>query len=313
MSAAQTPGNMSQVGFLGLGIMGVPMVKNLINKAGQHVVVWNRSNTKGQDLAKEFEGKVTLAATPADVVKQCDITFVMLSTPDAVKNVLLDMPNAAIHGASPGKYIVDCSTISEADSKRSYHEFKKAGASFLEAPVSGSKVPAEQGTLIFLTGGDREVYDQLESHKLLAAMGKKSLFLGSIGAGAKMKIAVNMIMGSMLVALAEGIVLCENNELKASDLLEVLDNGAMANPMFKLKGPKMSESSRAYDPHFPLEHAQKDMRFALLMGDQGDRPTALPVAAAANELYKAARASGHARDDFSAVVEALRDHTDKKL
>eukprot|EP00183_Erythrolobus_madagascarensis_P002111 CAMPEP_0185854294 /NCGR_PEP_ID=MMETSP1354-20130828/21905_1 /TAXON_ID=708628 /ORGANISM="Erythrolobus madagascarensis, Strain CCMP3276" /LENGTH=319 /DNA_ID=CAMNT_0028556019 /DNA_START=330 /DNA_END=1289 /DNA_ORIENTATION=- len=297
----------AKVGFLGLGIMGMPMAMNLVNKAGRELVVWNRDGAKSEQLRDSVKaGTIEIASSPKEVVSRCEVTFVMLSTPHAVHQVLLDMPDAAVHGVSAGKCIVDCSTITEADSRRSYDAVVTAGGSFLEAPVSGSKVPAENGALIFLAGGDRELFDRVDGggEELLQAMGKKSVFLGKIGAGARMKLAVNMIMGSMIAALGEGIVLCERNELPVDALLDVLDAGAMANPMFRMKGGNMSEEKRNYAPHFPLEHAQKDMRFALQMGDSSN--TSMPVAAAANECFKHAKSQGHARNDFSAVIEALR-------
>ncbi|KAA8491895.1 Glyoxylate/succinic semialdehyde reductase 1 [Porphyridium purpureum] len=296
-----------QVGFIGIGIMGLPMAKNLVTKAGKKLVVWNRSQERIALLQGELAdeaAQVEAAESPEAVVKACDVTFVMLTTPSVVRSVLFDMPGAAIHGVSSGKMIIDCSTITEEDSRASYDAVKTAGGSFLEAPVSGSKVPAETGALIFLAGGDKDVFDEVVKQKMFDVMGKKSIFLGGIGAGARMKLAVNMVMGSMISALAEGIVLCESNELDPAEFLEVLDLGAMANPMFKMKGPNMVQSKRQYTVNFPLEHQQKDMRFALQMGDSSATP--MPVAAAANELFKAARAAGYDREDMSAVIEALR-------
>mmetsp|Transcript_11550 Transcript_11550/g.11566 ORF Transcript_11550/g.11566 Transcript_11550/m.11566 type:complete len:361 (+) Transcript_11550:28-1110(+) len=303
-AAATMSTSSSTVGFLGLGIMGYPMAKNLVSKAGRSLIVWNRDAQKSQSLVKELgSDSVQVAASPSEVIQRCDVTFVMLSTPAAVHSVLLEMPNAVVEGVSAGKYIIDCSTIAEQDSLRSAAAIRSAGGKFLEAPVSGSKVPAEMGALIFLTAGDREVFDLVgEEQGLLAAMGKKSLFLGDVGKGARMKMAVNMVMGSMVAAFAEGMVLCECNELGTADFLEVLDAGAMSNPMFRLKGPNMVKGEHL--PHFPLEHQQKDMRFALQMGDSSN--TSMPVAAAANELFKTAKGLGHSRDDMSAVVEALR-------
>lgn len=146
--------------------------------------------------------------------------------------------------------------------------------------------------------------------KELEAMGKKSFFLGGVGTGTRMKLVVNMVMGSMMTAFSEGIVLAEKSDLDASTLLDVLDLGAMANPLFRMKGAKMLKETKDYAPHFPLEHMQKDMRFASLLGDQLD--VALPVAAAANELFKTGKGKGYARSDLSAVIEALRNGPEKE-
>jgi len=164
--------------------------------------------------------------------------------------------------------------------------------------VSGSKKPAIDGQLIILAAGDESLYN--DALPCFQKMGKKSFYLGDVGAGAKMKLVVNMVMGSMMGAFSEGMALCDKAGLQQSDLLEVLDLGAMANPMFKLKGPGMS--SRNFPPAFPLKHQQKDMRLALALGDELDQ--ALPIAAAANEMYKQAKNAGCADADFAAVYNA---------
>ncbi|MQL93003.1 hypothetical protein Taro_025633, partial [Colocasia esculenta] len=133
-------------------------------------------------------------------------------------------------------------------------------------------------------------------------LGKKSFFLGAVGNGAKMKLVVNMIMGSMMNAFSEGLVLADRSGLSQQTLLEVLDLGGIANPMFRMKGPAMIKSS--HPPNFPLKHQQKDMRLALALGDE--HAVAMPVAAAANESFKKARSSGLGDLDFSAVYEILK-------
>jgi glyoxylate/succinic semialdehyde reductase len=237
------------------------------------------------------------------------------------------------------------------------------GGRFLEAPVSGSKKPAigaratrtstfcvalachpsphppltrcrpaarPDGQLVILAAGDAALY--AEAAAAFGVMGKKSFYLGDAGAGAHMKLVVNMVMGGMMAAFSEGMALAEASGLKQSDLLEVLDLGAIANPMFKMKGPAIS--GRAFPPAFPLKHQQKDMRLALALGacaaggarswvprlracvdrklahiaplragDELNQP--LPVAAAANEAYKRAKAAGLGDADFAAVYEAI--------
>ena len=133
-------------------------------------------------------------------------------------------------------------------------------------------------------------------------MGKKSFFLGQVGNGAKMKLVVNMIMGSMMNAFSEGLILADKSGLNTQTLLDVLDLGGIANPMFKMKGPTMIQKS--YSPAFPLKHQQKDMRLALALGDEN--AVSMPVAAAANEAFKKARSMGLGDLDFSAVYEAVK-------
>lgn len=249
-------------------------------------------------------GEVVVADTPAAVVAAADITYAMLSTPAAAAAVYGEPGSGALAAVAPGKALVDCSTFDVATSVATAEAVTSRGGRFLEAPVSGSKVPAETGTLVFLAAGDRSLYDEIAGD--LDAMGKRAFFLGAVGAGTRMKLVVNTTMITVLSALAEAVALTEATDGPAAvgDLLDVLAQGAMANPMFALKGPKMAAGEKAYAANFPLEHAQKDLRFTLALAEEATVP--MPVAAATNALYVAAKAKGLGRDDFCAVVEALR-------
>ncbi|WIA09375.1 hypothetical protein OEZ85_008781 [Tetradesmus obliquus] len=295
--AATGATNAPTVGFLGLGIMGTAMCRNLLKcGAFSKVIVWNRTASKCDELVAE--GAVA-ASSPAEVVQQADITFGMLADPEAALKAALG-PAGVAEGVSAGKAYVDMSTVDEATSQQIAAAVAAKGGRFLEAPVSGSKKPAIDGQLIILAAGDEALFKECEA--AFSAMGKRSLFLGAVGAGARMKLVVNMVMGSMMGAFCEGMALADRAGLAQSDLLDVLGLGAMANPMFALKGPALQQ--RQYPPAFPLKHQQKDMRLALALGDALDQP--LPVAAAANEAYKQAKSKGYADADFAAVYEATQ-------
>uniref|UniRef100_A0A6U1E969 6-phosphogluconate dehydrogenase NADP-binding domain-containing protein n=2 Tax=Eukaryota TaxID=2759 RepID=A0A6U1E969_9CHLO len=285
------------VGYLGMGIMGSAMARNLLKSgAFKDVYVWNRSADKCSELVAE--GAKT-AGSAAEVVQACDITFACLSDPAAAL-ACVESTGGVLDGISSGKAYVDVSTVDEACSKRICELVTGKGGVFLEAPVSGSKKPAIDGQLIFLCGGDEALYNRcLPAFEI---MGKKSFFFGATGLGARMKLVVNMIMGSMMSAFSEGMSLADKSGLKQEQLLEVLSLGAMNNPLFNMKGPGVIAHN--YPPAFPLKHQQKDMRLALALGDDVDQP--LPVAAAANEAYKAAKAAGLGDNDMSAVHEAIR-------
>jgi glyoxylate/succinic semialdehyde reductase len=177
-------------------------------------------------------------------------------------------------------------------------KIKEKGGMFLEAPVSGSKVPAETGQLIFLCGGDEAVYGRVS--EALDAMGKAKFLFGPVGQGTRVKLIVNMIMGTMMGAFAEGMALCKAADLPQDSLLQVLDLGAMANPMFKGKGPNMINNSFA--PHFPLKHAEKDMRLALELGQQ--LGVSLPTTQASDDVYRTVLEE-RGDEDFSAVYAAI--------
>jgi len=287
-----------EVGFIGVGIMGLGMCHNLI-KSGKKLVVWNRDTAKAEALANEeaSAGKVTVVKTAKEVIERCGLTYSCLSTLEASEAV---WPNT-LEGLGSGKMLVDCATLTPERMSAMAAAATAKGAKFLEAPVSGSKGPAEAGQLIFLCAGDEGVKNA--AAKDLEAMGKATHYFGAeVGKGSKMKIVINMVMGVQLNAVAEGFALAESCGLDTEEYIAVLKEGAMASPMVGLKGPAMKEKN--YDPAFPLKHAQKDMRFALQLGD--DQGIGLPVAAASNEAYKKARRMGYGDKDFSAVAEASR-------
>ncbi|KAG5175322.1 2-hydroxy-3-oxopropionate reductase [Tribonema minus] len=284
-------------GFIGLGIMGEGMVANLL-KGDRNIVVWNRSQEKCQQLKDAHGGRITVASSPREVIESVDVTFSMLSTPEA-SSAVFNGDSGVLAGVTDGKSIVDCATLTVADMQGMAQQVTANGGDFLEAPVSGSKGPAAAGQLIFLCGGSEPLFERVKGE--LELMGKASFLLGGVGKGTEMKLVANMIMGTMLASLAEGMSLSESLGLKSEDLIEILGLGAMANPMFKLKGPLMESGS--YAPNFPLKHAQKDMRFALGLGEATAQP--LPLAAAANAEYLRALPK-FGDDDFCAVIEALK-------
>jgi len=285
---------MTKYGFLGLGIMGNGMAANLV-KAGYDVTVWNRSPVKCASLVAQGAKQ---AKTPEAVTASCDITFAMLADPEAAREVCFG-PEGALAGIGEGRGYVDMSTVDEETVKAIAISITTAGGRFLESPVSGSKKPAMDGTLVILSAGDESLYK--DAMPAFEKMGKMSFFLEKTGQAARMKLVVNMIMGSMMTALSEGVALCRKSGLNEFQLLEVLSNGALASPMVKGKMPTMLDG--VFPTNFPLKHMQKDMRLAVSLGDRLSQP--LPTAAAANELFKAARKAGLSDEDFAAVFKIL--------
>ncbi len=285
---------MIKYGFLGIGIMGKAMAANLL-KAGLEVTVWNRTSSRCDSL---IDMGARQGESPAAVIQACDVTFAMVSDPEAAEALCFG-PDGVLAGISQGKSYVDVSTVAPETSQKISSAIKAKGGLYLEAPVSGSKKPAEDGTLVFLCSGDEELYTQAKP--ALDIMGKKSYYFSDTGQGAQMKLVINMIMGTMMTAFAEGLSLGEKLGLDMTDIIDVLAQGAINNPMFQLKGPLMAEGK--FDPAFPLKHMQKDMRLALELGDKHEQP--LFTTAAANNAYIKARANGSKDEDFSAVIKAL--------
>lgn len=286
-----------KIGFVGLGIMGSAMASNLL-KAGFKVTVWNRSADKYSPLV---DLGATVATSPRAAAEISDVVIAMMATPAAVVSVR-DGAEGIIAGLSSGSGYVDMSTVDADTSLESYRLAHEKGALFLEAPVAGSRKPAEDATLTIMAAGDRELYDS--SLPVLEKMGKKLLFLGETGKASRMKLANNLVMCGMLTALCEGISLAAVSGLDTAQLLEVLDSGAVANPMFRLKGPQIA-ANKEFPTAFPLKHMQKDLRLALQLAEEVGQP--LFVTATINELYKKALAENHGDADFAAISRIIRN------
>uniref|UniRef100_A0A803L854 Uncharacterized protein n=1 Tax=Chenopodium quinoa TaxID=63459 RepID=A0A803L854_CHEQI len=292
-----------EVGFLGLGIMGKAMAMNLLRN-GFKVTVWNRTLSKCDELV---EHGAAVGKTPAAVVNKCKYTIAMLSDPSAAISVVFDK-DGVLEEICNGKSYIDMSTVDADTSIKISEGIISKGGRFLEGPVSGSKKPAEDGQLIILAGGEKGLYDEAIPifdvlGRSLSTWGRSSIICLSDDSDHWPSLdACEFLKGLMMNAFSEGLELTESSGLDPLTLLDVLDLGAMANPMFKMKGPSMLQSK--YPPAFPLKHQQKDMRLALALGDEN--AVSMPVAAAANEAFKKARSMGLGDQDFSAVHEAIK-------
>mmetsp|Transcript_30430 Transcript_30430/g.55493 ORF Transcript_30430/g.55493 Transcript_30430/m.55493 type:complete len:292 (+) Transcript_30430:91-966(+) len=285
----------ARVGYLGMGIMGSAMAGRLVD-AGYPVTVWNRSKDKCEPLAAKG---AKVANTPKEVIEACDITFACTSDPFSAREVVFG-DNGVLSGITAGKKYVDMSTVDEETPKAIAAAILAKGGQFVEAPVAGSKGPALQGQLVILAAGDEAL--KKEADPCFDILGKKTFFLGDVGCGARMKLVINMMMGINMVALSEGLAVGTSAGLDGAQIMDVIKESAIASPMYGLKGPKMLAGD--FDPNFPLKHQQKDVRLALALGDEFAQP--LPLAAAANEAFKAARAAGKGDDDFSAVFSVVK-------
>jgi len=286
---------MATFGFLGLGIMGKAMAANLV-KAGFDVTVWNRNPEKSAELVALGARS---AGSPKDVAAHCDITFAMVSDPAAALDIC-QSENGVAAGIGEGRGYIDMSTVDDDTSQTIAAAITKAGGRFLEAPVSGTKKPAEDGTLIILAAGDKSLYD--DATPAFDVMGKMAPYLGEVGQGANMKLVVNMMMGGMLSIFSEGMALGLKSGLTGDQILDVVSAGAIANPMFAGKGAMMLAEN--YSTSFPLKHMQKDMRLAVSLGDKLDLP--LPTAATANESFKQALKAGFGDEDITAIYKVVK-------
>lgn len=287
---------MAKYGFLGLGIMGSAMAANLV-RDGHDVTVWNRTADK---IAPLLNIGAKGGANPAEVVAASQLTFAMVSDPAASRELCFG-DDGVLTAVGPCHDYVEMSTIDDATAVEISQAVTSRGGRFLEAPVSGTKKPAEDGQLIIMAAGHRDLFDDAEP--AFSAMGKMAVYLGDVGEGAKMKLVINAIMAGAMTALAEGVALAEKSGLELAVLLDLLDAGVVSSPLLRAKGPQLI--SREYPASFPLKHMQKDLRLALALADRVDQP--LAVTAAINQAFIKARIDGHGDEDFSAVLEAISE------
>jgi glyoxylate/succinic semialdehyde reductase len=284
-----------RVGFLGLGVMGKQMAKQLL-RSNIEVVVWNRSMDKTNELVEDLGA--TAMGSPAEVVAASDVTHAMLSDPAASEAVVLG-PDGVLAAMEPGRSFIDHTTTSEHSSTKLQAAIGAKGGRFLAAPVSGGWRDAAKGELLFIAGGDRSLFDESSAAGGgMAAMGHKHWHVGGSPVEAtRAKCMLQIMMGSMIGALGETMALSEKAGLDPEMIMDMFNNSAMGNSISKAKGQLMIE--RDYAPNFQIYLQQKDLRLALALADQLGMPA--PIAAAVNAQYVAARQKGLSAADFAAV------------
>jgi 3-hydroxyisobutyrate dehydrogenase-like beta-hydroxyacid dehydrogenase len=285
-----------RVAFLGLGIMGSRMARNL-RAAGFDVIVWNRTRARAEDLGEPIADTPRAAATGAGVV------VTMVVDAPQVEEVLFG-ENGAAEGLAEGALVVDMSTIAPSAVKSIAGRLTERGVHFVDAPVSGSKPRAEDGTLTIMAGGAPD--DFARAKPLLEAMGELIVHCGPSGHGAMVKLLNNALAAINAAALAEAIDLAEHYGLDTDRLIEVMSAGSAKSTMLDLKAKPMVE--RNYDPLFRLAHMLKDVRHCLTEAEALGEDFDLAVDAEA--LYAAADKAGFGEQDFAAVIEAVRHRSD---
>jgi len=273
--------------------MGTPMSLNIL-KAWFPLCVWNRTKAKTQPLA---QAGARAAATIAELVKSSDVVITMVSTPKDVETVIAG-PGGVAESAHTGQIIVDMSTVDPATSRKVCEAVRKRGADFLDAPVSGSKQPAEERTLVIMVGGRRETYERAKP--VLEAMGKV-IYAGDVGSGAAMKLVVNMILGHMMAALSEGAVLAQKLGLDVPQMLDVIATGGLQSPWYGKKAQKILAGD--FSVNFALKHMHKDLRLVLGLGREAKVP--LPVTESVEALFNQAAAQHKNELDYSAVITVV--------
>ena len=288
-----------KVGFVGLGLMGQPMAKNVAKK-GFALSVFNRTPEKALPLK---EAGASLAASPKEAAKGAEAVVLMLTGPEAVDQVL-DGPQGVLAGLEPGKTIVNMSTVPPSYSRRLFERLKSRSIVVLDAPVYGSKKPAEEGALVILAGGPQAKVKEMEP--LLLSMGKKVVYCGEAGQGSSMKMVVNLLLGIMATGLAEAVNLGQKCGLSTETVLETMLSGPTQCPLFEFKKPMLISDN--YGAQFALKHMAKDLRFILQTADETG--AAVPAGHVVFQLYRAAVGRGLSDKDYAAVKKVIEMMSD---
>jgi 3-hydroxyisobutyrate dehydrogenase-like beta-hydroxyacid dehydrogenase len=281
-----------QVAFIGLGIMGHAMATNLV-KAGHQVTVWNR--TPG----KLVEG-AALAPSPAAAAQSAEVVWLCVSDTDAVEQVIFGKDGVEA-SLSEGMIIADSSTISASATLKFAERVSAKGAAWVDAPMTGSKVGARDGTLVFIVGGHEAAIERLKP--LFAAMGKKIFRMGETGKGQATKLAMNLQIAMIFEGFAEGLTLAAKLGVDPQQLISLIEATMVRSGVVEYKAPFILQ--RDFTPNFPLRLMHKDIRLALEAAKEAR--VKLPGLETVEEVYEMATEDGHQDLDYAATLTLLEN------
>jgi 3-hydroxyisobutyrate dehydrogenase len=284
----------TRIGFIGTGLMGLPMARNLL-KAGFPLTACNRTRSRAEPLIAEG---ATVVDAPRKAAEKADVVITIVSDTPDVQQVILGA-NGVIEAARPGMTVIDMSTISPRVTGEIARALAQRGVEMLDAPVSGGVKGAIEGTLSIMVGGRREVFERCRP--VLEAMGKKLVYCGEHGKGQMVKLCNQIAIASNLVACAEAIVFARKAGVDPMTMIEAVGAGAAGSWVINVLGPKMVEHDFA--PGFMVKLQQKDLR--LVMQAASELGVSVPGAMLANQLFTAVEAEGGGSDGTQALVRAL--------
>lgn len=284
----------SNIGFIGLGIMGRGMTHNLLNK-GHRVTIWNRTPARMEEFVRVG---ATAANSPADLAAQCDVILICVSDTPDVEAVILG-ENGVFAGVKSGSLVVDHSTISPQATKEMAEKLREKGAAMLDAPVSGGSEGAAKGTLSIMVGGDERDFQR--ALPVLEAYGKTITHVGPQGAGQMVKLVNQILVVVTELAVCEGLLFAQAGGLDLNKTLDAVKGGAAGSWMLANRGPQMI--ARDWRPGFTIDLQQKDLRLVLEAADQLGLP--LMATGMVFQMYRALQAQGLGSEGNHALVKAL--------
>ena len=283
-----------KIGFIGMGIMGSRMAANLL-KNEYELIVHNRTKDKARKL---LEKGARWADTPFSLGEKVDVLITMLADPDSVRQMALGK-EGFLNSLKPGSIWIDCTTVNPSFSEQMAGESAGRNIRFLDAPVAGSRGPAEGGVLVFLVGGMEAVVEACQPY--FEAMGRKVIHVGGWGKGSAMKMVFNMLLGVAMQSFSEAMAFGQKLGIEKETLFENLLDSPVTAPYLTTKKDKF-ESYR-FSTDFPLKWMRKDLHLVALTAFECG--IALPLGGATKELFTLASSCGWEDEDFSAVYKLL--------
>jgi len=290
-----------RIGFLGLGTMGAPMANNL-RKAGYQITVWNRTAAKAELLVRKG---ATLAPTPRDCAAGKDLVVTCLSDEKALEAVL-EGPQGLLAGLGAGDLLVDTSTAGTRAARALDARVRERGASFVAAPLLGSRAAAEKAQLVVVVGGPKAARER--ARPALHAVSARLVELDDAVHAALMKLVVNAVGGAMMAGFAEALALGASGGLEVARIVETIQSSGFHSPLYLMKGEQVIQ--RDFEPRFSVALAEKDQRLAQeAAADQGAK---VPVNSAVRRLFADAIESGRGEKDIAAVADLCFEWAGKK-
>lgn len=293
---------MKKIGFIGMGVMGLPMCKNLLN-AGYSVVVWNRTSSK---MDEPMSMGAIAASSPKEVARNSDAVIIMVGDSPDVKDVVLG-PTGVIEGAKPGLIVIDMSSISPIETRLIAKALERKGVKMLDAPVSGGDVGAREATLSIMVGGPKDIYE--EYVPILKTLGRQITYMGETGSGQAAKLCNQVICGLHIQAICEGLILGSKLGLDLTRLWQVLNAGYAHSRILEHLGPKMI--GRDLKPGFKMRHQLKDLKNALNTAETMKVP--LPSTALVYQLFCAIEAMGLGEEGTQSAILVMEKLAEQKL
>ena len=293
---------MKKIGFIGLGVMGLPMCKNLLN-AGYSVVVWNRTSSK---MDEPMSMGAIAASSPKDVANNSDVVIIMVGDSPDVKDVVLG-PSGVIEGAKPGLIVIDMSSISPIETRLIAKTLEPKGVKRLDAQVRGGDVGAQEATLSIMVGGPKDIYEEHVS--IFKVLGRQITYMGETGSGQAAKLCNQVICALHIQASCEGLILGAKLGLDLTRLWQVLNAGYAHSRILEHLGPKMIK--RDMRPGFKMRHQLKDLKNAL--NTAGTMKVPLPSTALVYQLFCAIEAMGLGEEGTQAAILVMEKLAEQKL